>query len=91
MNGPLQHERGGGGISQREVCSLTAIHHRFFLPLTQSHGRAENCRRCFTFTKYRLAMLVVNLAHILSIVLVTANIIASSGGGRIILPPERRE
>ncbi|CAB3400896.1 unnamed protein product [Caenorhabditis bovis] len=58
---------------------------RFFwpcLPLNPKHDLTENVRRCFTFTLYRIAMIIVNICHILAIVIVIANLIASSSGGR---------
>ncbi|KIH62517.1 hypothetical protein ANCDUO_07201 [Ancylostoma duodenale] len=42
----------------------------------------ENVRRCFTLNLYRCTMIVVNFCHILAIVIVIRNIIASRNGGR---------
>uniref|UniRef100_A0A914C8H9 Uncharacterized protein n=1 Tax=Acrobeloides nanus TaxID=290746 RepID=A0A914C8H9_9BILA len=58
---------------------------RFFwpcLPLNPKHTSRENIRRCFTFTPYRIAMVVVNICHIFAIFIVINNLIASSKGGR---------
>lgn len=60
---------------------------RFFwpcLPLNPKHDTRENVRRCFTFTAYRICMVIVNICHILAIVIVIKNIIASGAGGRVI-------
>uniref|UniRef100_A0AC34EZK0 Uncharacterized protein n=1 Tax=Panagrolaimus sp. ES5 TaxID=591445 RepID=A0AC34EZK0_9BILA len=58
---------------------------RFFwplLPLNPKHDRDENVRRCFTFTKYRIAMIIVNIFHMLAIFIVINNLIESGKGGR---------
>ncbi|KAL6724766.1 hypothetical protein Aduo_019623 [Ancylostoma duodenale] len=61
---------------------------RFFwpcLPLNPKHDVRENVRRCFTLNLYRCTMIVVNFCHILAIVIVIRNIIASRNGGRPIV------
>uniref|UniRef100_A0AC35FFQ8 Ion transport domain-containing protein n=1 Tax=Panagrolaimus sp. PS1159 TaxID=55785 RepID=A0AC35FFQ8_9BILA len=45
-------------------------------------GFFENVRRCFTFTKYRIAMVIVNIFHMLAIFIVVNNLIESGKGGR---------
>ncbi|CAI2357382.1 unnamed protein product [Caenorhabditis sp. 36 PRJEB53466] len=66
---------------------------RFFwpcLPLNPKHDAKENVRRCFTFTLYRICMVIVNICHILAIYIVIMNIIASGSGGRQIDVKEQR-
>ncbi|ULT82983.1 hypothetical protein L3Y34_012307 [Caenorhabditis briggsae] len=66
---------------------------RFFwpcLPLNPKHDARENVRRCFTFTAYRICMIIVNICHILAIVIVIKNIMASGAGGRKIDVKEQR-
>ncbi|KJH44238.1 hypothetical protein DICVIV_09749 [Dictyocaulus viviparus] len=61
---------------------------RFFwpcLPLNPKHDFRENVRRCFTLNLYRFTMIVVNICHLLAIVIVIMNIIASKNGGRAIV------
>lgn len=58
---------------------------RFFwpcLPLNPKHDTRENVRRCFTFTAYRICMIIVNICHILAIYIVIMNIMATGSGGR---------
>lgn len=58
---------------------------RFFwpcLPLNPKHDTRENVRRCFTFTLYRIAMIIVNICHFIAIFIVIMNIRASKNGGR---------
>ncbi|CAJ0958072.1 unnamed protein product, partial [Mesorhabditis belari] len=58
---------------------------RFFwpcLPCNPKHDRRENFRRMFTFTPYRVAMIIVNICHMYCIFIVTKNIMASANGGR---------
>ena len=43
---------------------------------------SENVRRCFTFTKYRIVMIIVNIFHVLAIFIVVNNLIESGKGGR---------
>lgn len=66
---------------------------RFFwpcLPLNPKHDARENVRRCFTFTAYRICMIIVNICHILAIYIVIKNIIATGAGGRQIDVKEHR-
>ncbi|CCD61845.1 DUF5658 domain-containing protein [Caenorhabditis elegans] len=66
---------------------------RFFwpcLPLNPKHDAKENVRRCFTFTAYRICMVIVNICHILAIYIVIKNIIATGSGGRQIDVKEQR-
>ncbi|VDN56832.1 unnamed protein product [Dracunculus medinensis] len=62
---------------------------RFFwccLPLNAKHDTRENLRRCFELTLYRVTMIFVNFCHILAILIVINNIVASSKGGKPIAP-----
>ena len=50
------------------------------------YGRfRENVRRMFQMTLYRIAMIFVNICHILAIYIVIINIIASKDGGKAII------
>lgn len=58
---------------------------RFFwccLPLNPKHDTRENVRRCFQFTLYRIAMVIVNTCHVIAIGIVILNIIEAGKGGR---------
>ncbi|VDM91821.1 unnamed protein product [Litomosoides sigmodontis] len=53
-----------------------------FLPLHPKHDIRENCRRCFTFTFYRITMIFVNICHVISIAIVLYNIVITGRDGR---------
>ncbi|CAD6185305.1 unnamed protein product [Caenorhabditis auriculariae] len=58
---------------------------RFFwpcLPLNPKHDVRENVRLCFTFTLYRVAMIFVNICHVIAACLALTNAINSYGGGK---------
>ncbi|KAF8383256.1 hypothetical protein PRIPAC_72398 [Pristionchus pacificus] len=58
------------------------------LPLNPKHDFRENLRRMVSLTLYRVCMIIVNSCHILAIVIVIKNLIASSAGGRPIVVKE---
>uniref|UniRef100_A0A0N5AHY2 TLC domain-containing protein n=1 Tax=Syphacia muris TaxID=451379 RepID=A0A0N5AHY2_9BILA len=54
----------------------------FCLPLNPKHTTRENIHRCFTFTLYRVIMLIVNICHFLAIGIVILNIIEAGQNRR---------
>lgn len=60
----------------------------FFYPCNGGHGYNENVRRCFTFNLYRVAMIVVNVCHVISIALCVINICIASGAAKPFSPKD---
>lgn len=54
----------------------------FFYPCNGGHGYHENVRRCFKFTLYRVAMIIVNICHVVSICLCVINMMIATGAGK---------
>jgi len=53
-----------------------------FYPCNGGHGYHENVRRCFKFTLYRVAMIIVNICHVVSICLCVINMMIATGAGK---------